>query len=211
MAAVTEPAGVAEQRVILRNVSWQTYERLLEEQQENAAARLNYDRGVLEIMILLLRHERIKHLLATLVELIAAQRGLDVEGVGSTTFRREDLARGFEPDAAFYLRHAARMRGREQVNLPSDPAPELVIEIDISHGSLDKLPVYAGLGVVEMWRYDGQRLRIYRLEDGRPGEVPASELLGGIDDEALNELITAGQTLSRGVWLAMIRRIAASR
>jgi len=97
------------------------------------------------------------------------------------------------------------------VNLQRDPAPELVIEIDISHGSLDKLPVYAGLGVVEVWRYDGQRLRVYRLEDGPPGEAQASELLGGIDGEALNGLITAGQTLSRGEWLAMIRRIAVSR
>jgi len=136
-------------------VSWQTYERLPDEQQDNAATRLNYDRGVLEIMIPSLRHERIKHLLATLVELIAAERGLDAEGLGSITFRREELARGFEPYAAFYLRHAARMRGLETVDLCRDPAPELVIEIDISYGSLDKLPVYAGLRVAEVWRYDG--------------------------------------------------------
>ena len=92
-----------EQRVILHGVSWETYERLLADFAESHAAYFTYDRGVLEIMVLSCEHEQLKHILATLVEVLAEELEIDVIGGGSTTFRREDLARGFEPDACFYI------------------------------------------------------------------------------------------------------------
>ncbi len=168
MAAVLQSFAPAEQNIILHNISWETYERLLNEQQESGNTRLNYDRGSLEIMILSLQHERLKHTLATLVELIANERGLDIEGAGSTTFRRADAARGFEPDACFYFAHAERIRAREEIDLVIDPAPELVVEIDITHFSLNKFPIFAALGVAEVWRHDGRRLTIQRAWKAQP-------------------------------------------
>src|SRR5689334_8883188 len=112
MASVLTPP---EQKVILKGVSWETYVRLLSEHQESAGTRFNYDRGMLEIMVLSFEHETLKHTLSLLVELLAGEMGIDIEGAGSTTFRREDLNQGFEPDACFYIRQARKMRGKKEV------------------------------------------------------------------------------------------------
>lgn len=209
MAAVINGAESAfEQKVILHNVSWQTYERLLHEQQANRNIRLNYDRGMLEIMILSLKRERLKHMIATLVELLAGELAIDIEGAGSTPFRREDLLRGFEPDACFYIQNAEHIRSKENIDLIVDPPPDLVIEIDISHGSLDKLPIFASLGVSEVWRYEGQHITLLTLQNGHFSSQSKSTVLPGVSVETLAELITAGQTLERGAWLQRVREWA---
>jgi Uma2 family endonuclease len=210
MAAVIDGAESAfEQKVILHNVSWQTYERLLHEQPANRNTRLNYDQGMLEIMILSLKHERLKHMIATLVELLAGELAIDIEGAGSTTFRREDLLRGFEPDACFYIQNAEHIRSKEHIDLTVDPPPDLVIEIDISHVSLDKLPIFASLGVAEVWRYDGQQITLLSLQNGYFSAQSKSFVLPGVSVEALAELIAVGQTLKRGAWLQRVREWAA--
>lgn len=205
MAAVVNAAEPIEQRVILRNVSWQTYEQLLDEQQASSGTRLNYDRGVLEIMILSLKHERFKHIIATLVELIAAELAIDIEGAGSTTFRCEDLARGFESDACFYIQHAESIRSKETIDLKMDPAPELVIEIDITHASLDKLPLFAEFGVAEVWRYDGHQLTIFYLENGIYKVQPKSHGLPEVSGEMISKFINLSQLMKRSVWLQHVR------
>lgn len=124
MAPVLSPPT---QRVILRNISWETYERLLAEHEESSSTHFTYDRGLLEIMVLSARHEAIKHTLALIVEVVAEELALDVYGVGSTTFRREDLARGFEPDACFYMQQAAQMREKDDIDPHVDPPPDLAI------------------------------------------------------------------------------------
>lgn len=146
-ATLTPPEQVTEQKVILDNISWETYQRLMDERGERGKPRYAYDRGKLEIVVTSYAHERLKHNLATLVEVIAEALELDIDGAGSTTFQREDLAQGFEPDASFYIQHAARIRGQKQIDLDTDPPPELVIEIDITHPSLNKFPIFAGLGI----------------------------------------------------------------
>src|SRR5262249_51872696 len=93
---------VPDQRMILRNVSWETYERLLADHRDCSAPRFTYDRGTLEIMSPLPEHEESNRTLALLVEVVAEERELDIRNLGSTTFKREDLERGFEPDSCFY-------------------------------------------------------------------------------------------------------------
>ena len=205
MATVMHSVGPAQGTVVLHDVSWETYERLLDEQQENGSVQFSYDRGTLEIMILSLRHERLKHIIATLVELLADELAIDVEGTGSTTFRRQESARGFEPDASFYFRHAEQIRAKQTIDLALDPPPELVIKVDISHGSLDKLPIFAGLGVFEAWRYTGNTMTIYRLTETGYSEQTTSALLPGISAVQLSEWIQAGETLKRSDWLRLIR------
>ena len=122
----------AEQRVLLRNISWETYERLLEERGDNSAPRFTYDRGELEIMSPSPEHEALNRSIALLVEFLAAELGIDVYDLGSTTFRREDLERGFEPDSCFYIENEERVRGKTRKDLSVDPPPDLVIEIDIT-------------------------------------------------------------------------------
>lgn len=197
----------AEQTVVLYNVSWETYQRLLEEQQNSHSVRLDYDQGTLEIMILSLKHEKLRHIFSTLVELLASELNIDIEGAGSTTFRREDLARGFEPDASFYIQHAALIRSKEEIDLATDPAPELVIEIDITHSSLNKLAMFASLGVLEVWRYDGKILTIHRLTEGNYVTQAESVLLPGITAAGLTKLVMLSQSLKRSEWLQQVQKI----
>jgi len=202
MSSIVAPT---EQRVTLAGLSWDTYERLLAEHQGAANPRFAYDRGVLEIMVVSYEHEELNRLIAALFEAAAAEVGIDFTNAGSTTFKREDLARGFEPDTAFYVRHATRMRGRRQVDPVSDPPPDLVIEVDISHSSLDKLAIYAAIAVPEVWRFTEKDLIIYVLgEDGyaRRGE---SQVLPGARAEALSHLVREGRTLERPAWLRAVR------
>lgn len=205
MAAVIDHPEQAERKVILHNVSWQTYERLLAECQESGSTRFAYDRGVLEIMVLSLKHERLKHIIATLVELLAEGLGIDIEGAGSTTFRREDLARGFEPDACFYIRHAEWIRTQERIDPAVDPAPDLVIEIDIASPSLDKFPLFASFGVPEVWRFDGKELTLFKLEGKNYARQPQSTVLSGVTGAQLTALIQESSRLKRAEWLHRVR------
>ncbi len=153
-----------ERKVILHNARWRTYERLLAEQESSSAPRFTYDRGELEIMGPSTEHEEYNRTIALLVEIFAVEAGLDVRHVGSMTFRREDLERGFEPDSCFYVQNETRVSGKTQIDLSVDPPPDLVIEVGITSPSLNKLPNHGQIGVTEVWRYDGGRLEILRLE-----------------------------------------------
>jgi len=89
--------------------------------QDSHAAHFAYDQGMLEIMAPSHEHESLKHVIAMLVEVLAEEMGMDIHGGGSTTFRREDLAKGFEPDECFYIQHAERVRGKKQIDLAQGP------------------------------------------------------------------------------------------
>ena len=102
-----------------------------------------------------------------LVEVMAEEMGVDIERLGSTTFKRADLHKGFEPDSCFYIQNEERVRGKLEIDLLTDPPPDLVIEIDISHPSLNKLPIYVQVGVPEVWRYDGSQLQLLALNEGQ--------------------------------------------
>ncbi len=133
----------AEQKVILHNVRWETYERLLAEQESSSAPRFTYDRGELEIMSPSPEHERVNRRLAQLVLALTEGMGIEAEDLGPTTFRREDLERAFEPGSCFYIENEALIYGKDRVDLSVDPPPDLIIEIDITSPSIRKLPIYA--------------------------------------------------------------------
>jgi len=147
MATVISPT---DRRVIIEGVSWATYERLLVDFGDSHTVRVAFDRGTLEIMAPSFAYERPAYLLGQIVGIFAEAHTIDLIGAGSTTFKREDVTRGFEPDASFYIQHAADVRGNTEIDLHSDPPPDLVIEIDITHPSLDKLPLYAALAILEV-------------------------------------------------------------
>ena len=194
-----------DQGLILENISWDTYERLLGEHQNNSGTRFTYSQGKLEIMVLSARHEKYKDLLTLLVNVVAEQMGVDIISFGSTTFRRQDLERGFEPDACFYIQKADQVSDKDELDLNVDPPPDLIIEVDISNSSLDKLPVFAASGVSEVWRYDGKRLTILHLSKGGYNETQKSVAFPQVTRQILDELIIAGQTLKRLAWLKQVR------
>lgn len=209
MAAVLNPPEQqerqSEQKVVLRNVRWETYECLLTDFEDSSAPRLTYDRGVLEIMSPLPEHEERNRAVAMLVEIIAAEWDLDVRNLGSTTFKREDLARGFEPDSCFYIQNAERIHGRTRIDLRADPPPDLVIEIDITHPSLDKFPIYAQIGVPEIWRWNGAAMAIFALENGTYAERDASLTLPPLDRATLTRFVEESKSERRTAWLRSLR------
>ena len=156
-----------EQRVTLRNLSWETYRRLLSEHGDGSSPRFTFDRGVLEIMSPSAEHERYNLRIADLIGVLADEMDLEVEGLGACTFTREDLERGFEADSCFYVQHADKVRNKERVDLSTDPPPDLVIEIEITNPSVNKLLLFAEFGVPEVWRYNGVRLETLRLRSGQ--------------------------------------------
>src|SRR5256884_2466459 len=126
----------AEQRVVLQNVSWETYEHLLSDHVDASTPRFTFDRGVLEIMSPSAEHERYKQAMSLLVEMLADGLGIDIENLGSTTFKRSQLERGFEADVCFYDQSAARMHGKIHIDPAVDPAPDLVFEIATTNPAL---------------------------------------------------------------------------
>lgn len=202
MAAVLH---LPEQKVILKGVSWETYERLLAEHEEASGTRFTYDGGILEILVPSARHEKPNRLLASLVEVLAEEMALNIESLGSTTLKRPDLLKGFEPDSCFYIQHADAIRDNEAIDLTVDPPPDLVIEIDITSPSLDKFPLYAAVGVPEVWRYDGTHVTMYRLAGERYVEVTHSPVLPPLTSERATLFLEERKQVPSMVWLRAVR------
>ena len=158
---------LAEQRVILSNVSWQTFEQLLKELGDNRTSRLAYDEGVLEIMTPLGRHENNNRFIDDLIRAIADELNLNLKKFGSLTLKRSKKLKGVEPDSCYYLQNEPLVRSKQEIDLDKDPPPDLVLEIDITSGSLNKRPIYAAIGVPEFWHYDGNKLQVFVLQQSK--------------------------------------------
>ena len=114
-------------------------------------------------MTLSSRHENRKKLLGRLVEALTEEMDIDVASFGSMTCRRGDRASGLEPDDCYWILHEPQVRGREDIDLETDPPPDLALEIEISRSSLNRMTIYAALRVPEVWRWDGKVLRVVVL------------------------------------------------
>lgn len=202
---MTTSTYTLEQRVILHNVSWQTYEHLLVDHTQSSAPRFAFDRGTLEIRSPSAEHEEYNRTIALIVEVIAEEMGIDVRNLGSTTFQREDLERGFEPDSCFYIQNETRISGKASIDLTIDPPPDLVVEIDITSGSLNKFPIYAQIGVPEIWRYTGQACMIFRLAGVEYVACDTSQVLSGLTRAILSHFLEQSKVLKRTAWLRLLR------
>ncbi len=152
------------QRLMLSGISWQFYEKFLDELGDRPI-HLTYDRGNLEIMTLSYSHERYKRRVGRLVETLTEELNYPLVSAGSMTIKREDLDRGFEPDECYYIANQPLIAGKEELDFTVDPPPDLGIEIDITRSSLNRMGIYAAFRIPEVWRFDGQTLWVYRLKD----------------------------------------------
>jgi Uma2 family endonuclease len=206
---MTTLAMTTESRVILDGVSWQTFECLLDDLGEHRKARLAYDQGMLEIMTPYFGHEWLNRLVADIITALAFGKHLAVEQAGSTTFRRQDVARGFEPDSCFYFgEQAALIRGRERIDLNVAPAPALVVEVDLTHPSLDKFPIYAALGVPEVWRLDGETVWFYQRSGTIYVAADTSAVLAHVTPSDIAAFIARGRETDRQVLFDEVRASA---
>ncbi len=152
-------------QLLLKDISWQMFEKILEELGETRAARVSYSNGMLEIMTPLAEHEDDKVIIGDLLKALLEELGIEFRSLGSTTFKNEAMAQAVEADDCFYIQNEAVIRGKKRIDLSVDPPPDLAIEVDIT--SRTKFNNYEALRVPELWRYNGRKLQINVLQEGK--------------------------------------------
>ena len=217
MAKAPKPS---EQRILLEKISWQQFETILMETGADRTTRFTFDRGRLEMMTPLNEHERCHKLIESLILVLMDEMQLPVEGYKAPTLRRADLRIAIEPETGYYIQHEAQIHGKAAIDLATDPPPDLVLDVSLNASALDRLSLYAALGVPEVWRYASQpgddffkgNLQIYSLNGNRYVEstqglafpfLPAGRILQFIDESDALGLMTALRSLRE--WLQSLR------
>jgi len=160
-----QPRGSRRQSLQLDAVSWSQYERIGRLFQDRPL-RMTYDNGRLEIMTTSATHERHSRKIALLILVLVEELGLQIAGFGSMTFKRRSAKRGLEPDECFWIQNAVAVRSKNEIDLATDPPPDLVLEVEVSRSTLDRMGIYAALGVPEVWRCTTTQARVCHLVDG---------------------------------------------
>ncbi|HEY9908748.1 MAG TPA: Uma2 family endonuclease [Thermosynechococcaceae cyanobacterium] len=201
-----------EQRIVLEKISWQKFESILAEM-DARTSRFTYDRGRLEMMTPLDEHERCRKLIESLLLVLAEELKLPMEGYVAPTLMRPDLGKAVEPDACYYFRHAAALQGKAAPDLAVDPPPDLVQEVALNKSTLDKLSIYAALGVPEVWRYLSQpgedfwsgELLIYRLDGDRYIRSRSSLAFSALSAAKVLEFIEQSDSMGLMTALRLLR------
>jgi Uma2 family endonuclease len=157
-------ASTASGSRLLEDVSWQEFEALAADDSSPTRGRIAYDQGRIEIVSPTRKHEKINRLLAWLVQVLCEELEIDLDSGGSTTFKARLLGKGIEPDSCFYVASEPLVRGKFDFDAEDVPRPDLAIEVEVSRKLLKRLPIYAALGVKEVWRHDGKTLSFHLLE-----------------------------------------------
>jgi Uma2 family endonuclease len=183
-AGATSPPAARPRRrgraVVIPAVDWKTYTRLLKVFDDRPRLRLTYDRGTLEIMVTSQEHEGDSAFLAQLIAALAREFRLPMKSGGSVTIKRKRMQKGLEPDKCFWLANAAKVVGAKQLDLSVHPPPDLAVEVDVSRSSMNRLRIYATLGVPEVWRLDGDELHFHQLAGKSYVVVSASPTFPGV-------------------------------
>ncbi|MBW4461584.1 MAG: Uma2 family endonuclease [Nodosilinea sp. WJT8-NPBG4] len=177
----------------LTGISWQTYERLLDELRDRRL-RLTYNRGNLEIMAPSPEHERYKKLVGRFVETLAEELDIRIEPLGSTTFKHPELS-GAEPDECFYIYNIDAVRGKKHLSPVTDPPPDLVVEIDVTSASRGRLATYADLGVLEVWVYNGTTLSIHQPQNRDYVTAPSSQFFPNLPITEISSFLQQAETV----------------
>jgi Uma2 family endonuclease len=176
---------VGEDRILLSDIRWDFYVAFCEEIGERPI-RLSYSDGLLEIMITHAPHEFYKKMLAKLIETIILEHDIPVRSGGAMTFQRSDLEKGFEPDDCWWIEREAEVRGKREFDFRNDPPPDLAIEIEIGRSLVRRVDIFAAIGVKELWRHNGKRLRFCLLGgEGKYHDVDTSHAFPFLKPAAL--------------------------
>lgn len=191
--SIAHPLVEATQRVTLRGITWQTYKQLLTELGDRRTSRLAYTHETLEISMPSDRHETHKKLLERMIETLTEELDFPTKSFGSTTLNREDLEKGAEPDSCYYIQNVSHIQGRT-INLAIDPPPDLVLEIDISNPSSQRIEIYRQLGVPEIWQYSDSTVQIYHLQAGEYRSCDFSPTFAIASTDVINQFLQGAET-----------------
>lgn len=203
--ATTE--ALPEERFDLYDADWEFYESLLRQvEREGRRVFITYDRGRLEMMSPSYYHDNRGRMIEYLIRILAEELELPYKGAGSTTFKRKDLKRGLEPDDCFYIQNASRIFGKKEIDLKIDPPPDLAVEVEISRRLSERESIYAALGVPELWRYDGLRLRVFQLDKkGKYQLCPRSPTFPTMPLEEIERFLKMSDSMDDMTWSRAFR------
>lgn len=175
--------------VIFHNATWDDYEELLAQVGEASGLRISFNDGILKVMTLSAEHEKYVCFIDRLISTLSLRLRINILFFGSATMKKRKKTKGNEPDASFYIQTAAIIGNRMQLDFTVDPPPDVVVEIDIHHDSRDNYPIYAALGVPEIWRYDGQEMAILCLQETDYTSTETSQALPMLTGQVLTEYL----------------------
>ena len=205
---MTLAAPPNDERFLLRRITWQGYEALLREVGDQRVF-ITYDRGNLELMSPSSRHERVSGMITRMIWAYTEAMNIPTASFGMSTFRREDIERGLEPDSCFYIANEPRMRACKDVDLTRDPPPDLAIEIDIRRSALDRQSIYEALGVTELWVWANGGLQMMGLNDhGRYEPISKSVNLPGVPPEVVSKFVVLRDEMDELNWIRAFRKWA---
>ncbi len=193
------------QKLILQGVGWDFYERILEEFADSNGLHFAYDDGFLEVEVPLFEHESANRILQNLVTTICVEKEIDFVNAGSTTFRKQARAKGVEPDTCFYIQNESKIRGKSEIDLKTGPPPDLVIEVDVTSPSLNKMPIYAALGGSEVLLYKGEKVEFYKLYGEFYQQTPNSTVFPMLSSEKATQFLQKGLNESSSKWFKEVR------
>ena len=194
--------------VILSEVDWETYKKTTREFWEKQKPRFYYEKGTLLVMSNSSEHEETKDSIVYLIYMFTEEFQINARSLGSSTYQREDIERGFEPDSCFYFENEPKIRGVKRLDMTVHPAPDLIVEVDITSLSTNRQSIFAAFGVPEIWRFDGEKMHILKLVGDKYEQVSGSLALPLVTDEKLTEFVKSSETLSRLEWISNVRNWA---
>ena len=180
------PAG---SELILRGQTYEDYEEIIEEIGEKGGLRVSFDGKILKIMTLSTTHEKYVRFFEMLMTVLSLRLKTKILHFGSATMKSQRTKRGSEPDCCFYIQNAEVVARKATIDFSRDVPPDLVVEVDIHHDSLDKFAIYSALRVPEFWLYDGKQLKIYKLENENYSEIEQSFALPILTSGVLTDFI----------------------
>jgi Uma2 family endonuclease len=211
---MTTAIALPKSSTILQGIHWDTYQNLIKDLESQPGTRLTYDNGILEITMPLPPHERFKRLLGRFVEVMTEELEIEVCSLGSTTWSRKDLQKGLEPDECYYIQNEFAVRGKDTIDLELDPPPDLAIEIDNTSSSLNRMGIYAALGIPEIWRFDSlayskgnqQTFTILRLVNGSYQTCTTSVVLPLFNNTVITSFLDLSQTMGETSLIRHVRQ-----
>jgi Uma2 family endonuclease len=177
-----------ETRMVLKNVSWETFVALADERR-GSVPRMSYSEGVLEMMSPKRKHENLSCLIGRMIEAYSEIKGIEVLSVASVTVKRSDLKKAYEADESYYVTNVDQVLAKEELDFEVDPAPDLVVEVELTSSAIDKMELFAAMQVREVWRHDGTTVQFYRLLNGNYDLIPTSVELPGLDSALINRFL----------------------
>lgn len=188
---------------LLQDQTWQDYQRALAERDRlGRRYRITYDRGVLEIMPISGPHAKWQAAIASLLLAFALVRRIPISSFGPWTCQRQELDSGLEPDWCYYIQNESKVRGRMNLDLETDPPPDLIVEVEVSRTVINRLGILLALGVPEVWRYDGEHLTVLLLgPGGQYAPAATSRALPMLPLDEFARRLAAWGTTDETTWL----------